>query len=49
MLIFGDIWLFLMTKNYSRLEELFVYLDKLECPAKANIIAELCQQLRPLK
>jgi hypothetical protein len=46
---FGDVWLLLMTKNYSRLEELFVYSDKLKRPSKADIISELRRQLAPIR
>ncbi len=45
---FGDVWLLLMTKNYARLEQLFVYSDVANRPSKQDIIAELRRQLMPV-
>ena len=42
---FGDVWLLLMTKNYSELERRVVFSDKTNRPSKDFIIAELKRQV----
>jgi hypothetical protein len=46
---FGDVWLLLMTKNYARMEELFVFSDQQHRPSKAEIISELRRQVAPVR
>jgi hypothetical protein len=44
---FGDIWVLLMTKNYTYLEEHFVFTDIDNRPTKGEIIEELKRMVKP--
>jgi hypothetical protein len=46
---FGDVWLLLMTKNYARMEELFMFSDQHLRPSKVEIILELRRHVAPVQ